>query len=185
MMIHGFDSTDAGDGYVYFRYCSQPEYFNQYMPTNYVLCRYDKNGGGLEFIGNDNGVASFDYKDGYIYFADNGFKAVSEYEYTVDKDGVGIYSMKADGTDVKKLVSVKPESDEDKNDQTRILKNVVGRVEVIGDDLYYIAEDAAYYGFWPDGSLVSGGWRKIDVEQYDGSYKQQQDCICSCGSLQI
>lgn len=141
MMIHGFDSTDAGDGYVYFRYCSQPEYFNQYMPTNYVLCRYDKNGGGLEFIGNDNGVASFDYKDGYIYFADNGFKAVSEYEYTVDKDRVGIYSMKADGTDVKKLVSVKPESDEDKNDQTRILKNVVGRVEVIGDDLYYIAED--------------------------------------------
>lgn len=141
MMNYCFDCTDGADGYIYFRYTSQLEYFNDYIPMNFVLGRYDKNGGGMEFIGDDIGVVSFDCSDGYIYYADNGFKALSEHEFSVDSERAGIYRMKTDGTDVKKLVSVSPASEEEKNVQTHMLNNIAGRVEVIGDELYYIAED--------------------------------------------
>lgn len=49
--------------------------------------------------------------------------------------------------------------------------------------VYYIYNDGANYAFWPDGSLVTGGWRRIDVEQSDGSYAKKWVYASSGGKL--
>lgn len=137
VMLQSKGWTDGGDRYVYFYYVNTREYYFSWSSVNYIVGRFAKDGkGGVELMDDDiraNGIA---VKDGYIYYADTGYVFDGQ-NITVDKDRTGIYKVKTDGTDKEKLVSVKAWGEEDKY----VLDNSAARLEIIGDDLYYIAQD--------------------------------------------
>lgn len=132
---------DGGDGSIYFLYVCPPENFNSYPELNYLLGKMSKDGKNIEFIGDDLNACSLAVKDGYIYYADNGYKYTGQTDTALDKDKIGIYKVKTDGSGKEKLVSVNPSADTDQS--LSAISSIINRVEIIGDNLYYMAQDGS------------------------------------------
>ena len=135
------DWCEGEDGNIYFWYVCPPETFQTYPEMNYLLGRMSKDCQSIEFIGEDVNACSFALGNGYIYYADNGYLYTGQNETAPDKDKAGIYKMKTDGSQKEKLVSVRPSDDAAMSYNS--LSTVTGRVEIVGDNLYYIAQDGS------------------------------------------
>ena len=129
--------VDGGDGYVYFKFVSPGELFNDHVPQNYLVGRFALDGKGMELLSDDIRASSVTFKDGYLYYADCGYtvKGLSA-DYSYDKSRIGIYKVRPDGSGKQKLVSIS--SVDEKYSHT---ENLAGRLEVVGDYLYYIARN--------------------------------------------
>ena len=156
-MLHCTDWSDGGDGYVYFYYVNDREVFMKYAQLNYVVGRFAKDGkGGVEIMSDDIRANDIAVKDGYIYYADTGY-VLNGTNVSADKNRIGIYRVKTDGSDKQQLVSVKPWG----KDDSYILSHSALHLNIIGNDLYYIAQDGGEESYLYKLSLSGGAPVKV------------------------
>ena len=157
IMKYSSDWTDGGDGYVYFCYTYDSNHIYDYASINYSVGRFAKDGkGGVEFMPDDIKANNIAVKDGYIYYSDTGYVWDGK-KITADRNRVGVYRVKTDGTDKQQLVSVKTWG---KDDPTKY-DGSVSFLEIIGDDLYYIAQDGGEESYLYKLSLSGGAPVKV------------------------
>ena len=72
---------------------------------NYRLFRISKSGDTIEFVGDENVRASdLVVSDGWVYYVDNGYTVMDD-KVKLDETRIGIYKIKADGSEKTKLVT--------------------------------------------------------------------------------
>ena len=94
------DFTVDGD-YIYARVAARDTFREKHRALNYRLVRINKDSGKIEFAGGDNvRAACFLASGGWIYYADNGYTySVEKNSYSYSDRRVGLYKMRADGSD--------------------------------------------------------------------------------------
>lgn len=119
--------------YVYFIYYSGPEYFPIERNIAYRLGRIKKDGSSIELI-DDEIASSYTVKDDWIYYYDNGYTYdvnLSKVD-KIDSDRAGIYKMKCDGSQKKKLLDHFNEAD------SQNYERLCGSIEIYGEYLYFL-----------------------------------------------
>lgn len=140
MMVNSQSYTDAGDGYIYFIYFPAIEHLSAQLGLLFSVGRFAKDGSGMEFL-DDIRAGSIAASGGYLYYLDNGFKMKDKKTGGIDSDRVGIYRIKPDGSEKKKLALVYSQKDNYKDDPVQAASHTGGRLEISGENLYYLAAD--------------------------------------------
>ncbi len=166
MKYRSSDWSDGGDGYIYFDHSCGNEHFNSYKKLNYIVGRFSKDGKGMEIM-NDITACSIALKDGYIYYADSGYTLDGKENYSADKGRMGIYKVKTDGTDKQKLADIAPYSN---LTDSELWTRAVGRLEIVNNDLYYIAENNSEDTYLYKLSLSGGQPQQVITESVSDYY---------------
>lgn len=141
IMSHSSNWIIGDDGFIYFLIISDWDDFENYLPFNYCVGRFSINGDMVELF-DDIRASSLSFFNGNLYYFDNGYTFHSE-SFNIDENRIGLYCMKSDKKDKRKIVGGFSLSEEDKKDLKWAYKHVGGRLEIIGDSIYYIAEDSS------------------------------------------
>ena len=128
------DPIDGGDGYIYGVLRADAEYISSgYFPLDSKLVRYAKDGSNYEVI---DGVSAsaMTISDGYIYYYNSGSHEDDEL-YTSNANVRGIYKMKLDGSDKKKIADINNTS------PTREYISILTRMTVYNGNIYFMKYD--------------------------------------------
>ena len=153
--VYARDLTDftADGGDVFARVEGSFEYANDHKALNNRLVHFDD--GSIKLVGDEDVRAvSFTVSDGWIYYADNGYEYdVARNEYRYNSNRVGIYRIRADGTEKTLL---KDSFDEYAIEDTEPHFGCAGNLSVSGGKLYFISltdgEKTFLYRMDADGS---------------------------------
>ncbi len=140
IMSHSSNWIDGDDGYIYFLIDSDYDDFDNYLPFNYCIGRFSIKGDTVELY-DDIRASSLTYFKGKIYYFDNGYTFHSG-TFDIDENRIGLYCIKPDDKDKTKLVDGFSLSEEDKKDLKWACEHIGDRLEIIGNTVYYIAEDS-------------------------------------------
>lgn len=126
------------------------------LPAWNRIVRIGKSGDSIAFVGGEEVRATaFVIRDGWIYYADNGF-AVSGGEVSYDDARAGIYKMKTDGSERTLLCAA---SNVDCTEEGKMLRYSAANLSLYDDQLYFIdlSADCRLCRIGTDGS----GYEKI------------------------
>ena len=103
------------DGYIYFNIQSGQENVYDIYETDYTLCRINVNTKEISLVSSSIGVNTYVVHDNWIYYGSNGFDRntpntdeqgiVAPLETKYNKDYIGLYKMKPDGSENTKLTT--------------------------------------------------------------------------------
>ena len=127
------DPIDGGDGYIYSVLRADNEHISAYFPLDAKLVRFAKDGSKYEVI---DGVSAsaMTISDGYIYYYNSGSHEDDDL-YTSDAKVRGIYKMKPDGSDKKKIADITNTS------YPKEYTTIVTRMTVYNGNIYFMKYD--------------------------------------------
>ena len=100
---YAYGNFIADGDYVYNRVNSYKSKEKERYGLNYRIFRISKSGDTIEFVGDENVRASdFVVSDGWVYYVDNGYTVMDD-KVKLDETRIGIYKIKADGSEKTKL----------------------------------------------------------------------------------
>ena len=127
--------VDGGDGYIYAPYNPAIENFGNDLAINYMLIKFAKDGKDIGLV-SDIRAGALTAKDGWLYYYDPGYTLSDANGLSYDRSKAGIYKSKSDGSEKKALVSGITSAELE--GRPNIAGNVIGRMEIIKNELYYI-----------------------------------------------
>ena len=120
--------------YVYANVAYSPEHMATQQAFNYRIVRISKNGGNIEYVGDENVRAKeLVMSDGWIYYVDNGY-VTDGTKMDYDESRAGLYKIKTDGSEKTLL-------EDDFNGDTDLLmkgRGNAGQLSVCDGYLYYV-----------------------------------------------
>ena len=102
---YAYGNFIADGDYIYNRVNSYKSKEKERYGLNYRIFRISKSGDTIEFVGDENVRASdLVVSDGWVYYVDNGYTVMDD-KVKLDETRIGIYKIKADGSEKTKLVT--------------------------------------------------------------------------------
>ncbi len=141
--------VDGGDGFLYGVYIPSANVFSTAQPIAFEFYRLARDGSKFEFVGDDVRAYDIAAKDGYIYYFNGGYAYSAENGEQLNASEVGIYRMKLDSTDKTQLVKLELQNDFSAEPYNAMF--AAGRLDIVGDELYYIGTDSKLYKIGLDG----------------------------------
>ena len=127
--------VDGGDGYIYAPYNPPVEHFGNDLAINHMLIKFAKDGSDIGLV-SDIRAGALTAKDGWLYYYDPGYTLDYANGLSYDSSKAGIYKSKPDGSEKKAIVSNITSTMLDNNPGSA--GNVIGCMEIIKNELYYI-----------------------------------------------
>lgn len=141
-LLDSKDNTSVNNKYIgniyYLQYSNDYIYFNTaYLWTNlnnsleraFRIGRISKDGKSIEMLNDQIHASAYTISDGWIYYFDNGFV-----DNEIQKDRVGLYRAKEDGSNKEKIYSDFQGQSDNTNKYNELCKNI----QLVGDYIYFV-----------------------------------------------
>lgn len=115
--------------YIYFNTTCLLTNLNNSLEKAFRIGRISKDGKSIEMLNDQIHASAYTISDGWIYYFDNGFV-----DNEIQKDRVGLYRAKEDGSDKEKIYSDFQEQSDDTNKYNELCKNI----QLVGDYIYFV-----------------------------------------------
>lgn len=131
-----YNPIDGEDGYIYSALRGFKDTIEEYYPLDSKLVRFAKDGSKYEVIDGVSASAMTMY-NGYIYYYNSGAHEDDD-SSTSDANVRGIYKMKPDGSENKKIADINLEYDT--NQYTKVIYNMT----IYNGNIYFIKYDDSF-----------------------------------------
>lgn len=141
-LLDSKDNISVNNKYIgniyYLQYSNDYIYFNTaYLWTNlnnsleraFRIGRISKDGKSIEMLNDQIHASAYTISDGWIYYFDNGFV-----DNEIQKDRVGLYRAKEDGSNKEKIYSDFQGQSDNTNKYNELCKNI----QLVGDYIYFV-----------------------------------------------